>query len=301
VRITPNITMQNSLYNLQSTRNLMDKTNEKIASGLNYNRPSDDPVRANMLVSLADQLRAEEQYASNVEKAAIAINMIDSPLTAMSETLTDIRSLVSIAVGGVSDNLVLENMVDQLTAYREQLADYGNTQVGDNYIFAGTKVTTMPFDRNVQDPPDSAPYYNGNDETISVELDTGVFEEINIPGSQILTGPHVNTLKTLDEFIYVLKNDPTDTASLQALSKDIYTGAQQLYNAQITTGNRIYRLESISKMLDNSKNTMLTVIGNVQNADYVKLAVQMQQQQMAFEATLSTTAKISKMSLLDYL
>jgi flagellar hook-associated protein 3 FlgL len=54
-------------------------------------------------------------------------------------------------------------------------------------------------------------------------------------------------------------------------------------------------------MLYNSNNTIQTVFGDVQNADYAKLAVQLQQQTLALEATLSTTAKVSQMSLLDYL
>jgi len=39
MRITPNITMQNSLYNIQRSRALMDGIQEKIASGKNYSRP----------------------------------------------------------------------------------------------------------------------------------------------------------------------------------------------------------------------------------------------------------------------
>ena len=54
-------------------------------------------------------------------------------------------------------------------------------------------------------------------------------------------------------------------------------------------------------MNESTRNTLQTVYGNVQNADYAKLAVELSQQQLAFEATLSSTARISQVSLLDYL
>jgi flagellar hook-associated protein 3 FlgL len=161
--------------------------------------------------------------------------------------------------------------------------------------------TTKPFERAVQSPPDTAPYYNGNDGTVAVEIDAGVTETTNIPGSQVLTGPDVNILKTLDELIDKLENNPTDITGMQALATQLDDGTQQLYNAQVTNGNRITRIAAMDTMLYNSNNTIQTVFGDVQNADYAKLAVQLQQQTLALEATLSTTAKVSQMSLLDYL
>jgi len=300
MRITPNITMQNSLYNIQRVRNQLDSTNEKIASGNNYNRPSDDPVAARMLVGFNDKIRANEQYANNIDKASISLKLADAPLTAMVTTMSNIRSLATTATSGSIDVNTRQNTISQLTAFREQLADYGNTQIGNQYIFAGTMTTTKPFDRAVQSPPDTAPYYNGNDGTMSVEIDAGVTEQLNTPGSQILTDP-VNILKTLDELIDGLKNNSTDVAGMQALVTKLDDGTQQIYNAQVTNGTRISRLASMDTLLYNSNNTMQTAYGNVQNADYAKLAVELQQQQLAFEATLSTTAKVSQMSLLDYI
>ncbi len=61
------------------------------------------------------------------------------------------------------------------------------------------------------------------------------------------------------------------------------------------------RLDSMTKLNTNNKNTLHNIYGNTQNVDYAKLAVELTQQQTAFEASLSATAKISQMSLLDYL
>jgi len=303
MRITPNITMENSLYNIQLSRSRMDKTNEQIASGKNINRPSDDPVAARQLVGLGDQLQANQQYGSNIAKAATTLQMVDDPLTAIVTTMGNVRSLASTATSGISDDFARQNAISALTAFREQLADYGNTQLGNQYIFAGTKSTTKPFERAVQTvpPPVGFSYYNGNDEVTSVEIDVGVTEKVNIPGSQILTGPDVNILETLDQLIDKLKNNPTDLAGMDALTGKLDDGSQQIANAQVINGTRITRLGSMATLLNNSNNTIQSVIGNVQNPDYAKLGIVLQQQELAFNATLSTTAKISQMSLLDYM
>jgi flagellar hook-associated protein 3 FlgL len=61
------------------------------------------------------------------------------------------------------------------------------------------------------------------------------------------------------------------------------------------------RLDSFTKMNENTRNTLMTVYSNTQSGDYAKLGVELSQQQVAFEASLSATAKLSQLSLLDYL
>ena len=45
----------------------------------------------------------------------------------------------------------------------------------------------------------------------------------------------------------------------------------------------------------------MTVYSSTQNVDYAKLGIELSQQQIAFEASLSATAKLSQLSLLDYM
>lgn len=308
MRITPNITSQNSLYNIQQSRKQLDSIQEKIASEMNYNRPSDDPVAARLLTGIADKLRANTQYASNITKANNWLNMTDTALTSMNKTMDLIKNVTSTISGGSADSTTMTSAISQLTALREQLADLGNTQVDNQYIFAGTNTTVKPFDRTVNSsPPATQPgpldttYYSGNDQVNNVEIDAGATEKMNMPGSSVLTGPDVNVLWSLDSLISTLKNNPTDLSTIQARANELEDGATQIQNAQVTNATSIKRLDIMNTMLTNTKTSLQTVYSNVQNTDYAKLAVELQQQQTAFQATLSATAKISQMSLLDYL
>jgi len=300
MRITPNITMQNSLFNIQRSRSQLDSIQEKIASGRNYNRPSDDPVSARLLVGFGDRLRTNEQYQSNINKANVWLKMTDTALTGIATTMYEVKRLTATITSGTEDPVFRQNTINQLSNLRAQLADIGNTQLEDRYIFAGTATSTKPFDRAVQDPPDPATYL-GNDATNTIEIDTNSIESMNIPGDQVLGSDTngVNILYELDRLIAAI--DANDVAAIKAQATQMELGAQQVQRAQVTNATRISRLDTTSKMLANTKNTLETVIGNIQTADYAKLAVEMTQQQTAFEATLSSTAKISQVSLLDYL
>ena len=300
MRITPNITANNSLYDIQSSRTLLDSIQEKISSGKNFNRVSDDPVSANLLMGINDRFSANEQYKSNISKANIWLDMTATALGGMANTMKDIKSLVATVSSGSNNQNTLNDTAAALTLMRQQLADMGNTQLDDQYLFAGTATDTKPFDPAVGIPP-VATVYSGNDTTNTVQIDVSATENLNIPGSDVL-GPKagkVDVLFELDKLIAAIKVN--DIPGTQAGANQVELAADQIQRAQVTAATRISRLEFMDKMLVNTKNTLETVYSNVQNADYAKLAVQLTQQKTAFEATLSSTAKITQTSLLDYL
>lgn len=301
MRITPNITMQNSLYYIQRSRTLLDGIQEKIASGKNYNRPSDDPVSARLLVSINDKLTAGEQYDNNIKKANIWLNMTNTALKGITDYIYQAKSLATSVTGGTSDVNIRNNALTQIDAIKQQIVDMGNTQHNGIYIFGGGTTATAPF---VMAGP---PYYQGDETELRIELGPGSTETMNLIGSHVLTpdeassSPYgsTNILKTLDDLRTAIQTN--DAAGIQAGVQALYQAGIQLENAQSTVASRILRLDGATKMNENTRNTLQTVYGNVQTVDYAKLAVELTQQQTAFEATLSSTAKISQVSLLDYL
>jgi len=299
MRITPNITSQNSLYNIQLARTLMDKTQEKIASGKNYNRPSDDPVTARLLVNFSDQLQVGEQYASNMTKANIWLNVSETALEGMSATMSEIKKLTSTLTSGTDITAVRQNAVSQLQTFKQQLIDYGNTQLNGTYVFAGTTDNqVVPFTGST---------YSGDDNPLDIQVDNSSTQTMNITGGRLLKGTNVvphqygstDILTEIDNLITAV--NANNIANIQAGAQKMEDGANQINNAITDVGGRLKRIETMQQFNATTKSVIQGVMSNVQNADYAKLAVEMQQQELAFNATLSSTAKISQMSLLDYL
>lgn len=299
MRITPNATAYNALYNIQQGRAKLDSLTEKLASQSNVNRPSDDPVATSIILDANTRLQEAAQYSSNIVKANTFLSMTGTALQGISDTMTLAKQLVATITSGSTDPTILQNAKVQLTTLRDQLVDMGNTQYQGQYIFSGASTGTAPFD--------STAIYNGDTDTVnSVKIGSSATVKMNITGDQVLTGgaSGVNILQTMNDLIDTM--DPsipveTQAANIQAGARNLEKGFDQITNLQTDVASRITQLDSASKMLSITKNTLETIRGNVQDADMYKLGVELTQQQTAFQASLAATAKISNLSLLDYM
>jgi flagellar hook-associated protein 3 FlgL len=305
MRITQNMTADSSVYNLQQGRAKLDKLQELVASGVNINRPSDDPIGTSLMLSIGDQLKAGDQYASNITKATTFLQVSSTALQGMADYMQQAKGLVATLTNGSTDPTARASAVSQLTAIKQQIVDMGNTQLGNQYVFGGA---------NGQKPFDAATAaYSGDENALKVEIGQSSTQQMNLPGNQILTGSSAilpanpantpygttNILSALDNLITAV--GANNVAGIQAGANALNAGADQITNAQTDVASRMMRLDSTSKMIANSKNTMETIVGNTQNVDYAKLAVELTNQQTAFQASLSATAKVSQMSLLNYM
>jgi len=294
MRITPNATAYNALYNIQEGRAKLDSLTEKLASQSNVNRPSDDPIATSVILDANTRLQATAQYSSNITKANTSLNMTSTALQGISDTLTQAKKLVATITSGTTDLTVRQNAVSQLTTLRSQLVDMGNTQYQGQYIFSGALTSTPPFS-------DTTSNYSGDYTVNSVNIDTSATEKINITGDRVLTAgaPGANILQTMDDLIANINSN--NVTGIQAGAKNLETGFDQVTNLQTEVASRLTRLDNTSSMLNITKNTLETIRGNVQDADMYKLGVELTQQQTAFQASLAATAKISNLSLLDYM
>ena len=149
--------------------------------------------------------------------------------------------------------------------------------------------------------------YVGNETALNVQIGQSTTQQMNVPGNQVLTAdtatsqPYgsVNILKAFDDMITAVQAN--NVPNIQAVSQQLEAGADQIRNAQSDVASRLVRLNNSSTMNTNIQNTLQGIVGDTQNVDYAKLGVELTQQQTAFQASLSATAKITQMSLLDYL
>lgn len=360
MRVTQNMTSLNSIYNIQKVRTSMDSLGEKLASGQNTNRPSDDPVAARLLLGIGDQLTEAGQYSSNISKADTWFQMATAAITTMYKSLADVRSKVSTAAGGIASESDRQNAVYYVQMMKKTLIDLGNTDANGVYIFGGTNNQRPPFMEstgnitsgsttiaNIEStagmaagmeisgpgivagtkiasvaagPPASITLdtaatatntgagfsvYGGDSGKLYVEINRGSTEAINAPGNQFLmpSSPSqygsVDILQTMDQLILDLENN--NAAGITAGLEKLDDGARQLISAQTDLQSRQVRFDTAKNMNRTVTDTLKTVLGNTQAVDYAKLGVELQMQQTAFQAALSSTAKISQISLLDYL
>lgn len=303
MRVTANMSADNSIYNIQLGRARLDKLQETISSGQNVNRPSDDPISGRVLLEIGDKLKAIDQYSSNVSKATSWSKFTSTALDGMSNIVNLAKKLAGTINTGSSDPGIRQSAHDQLVDLKKQLVDMANTQYGDQYIFAGADNTAPPF--NYVDNT-----YGGDGTQLSIEIGQNSVQALNVTGDRLLLGTgtspsygSTDILTAFDNLITAVGDSvtPSDVPAISLASKDLEAGAKQLNIASSDLLSRMTRLDNMNTLNGNTKNTLLSISTSVQEVDYAKLGIQLTSQKTAFDASLAATAKVSGLSLLDYL
>ncbi|MDD2366561.1 MAG: flagellar hook-associated protein FlgL [Desulfuromonadaceae bacterium] len=310
MRVTANMSAENSLYNIQLSRRRLDNTQELISSGQNINRPSDDPITSRVLLEVGDKVRALDQYSSNISKASSWLKFTSTALDGLSSIVNLAQKVTGSINSGSSDPNLRQSAHDQLVDLKSQLIDMANTQYGDQYIFGGANNSVIPFKNSNADNPPIDNSFAGDGTQLTIEVAQGSFQALNITGDRVLLGTgsspnygSTNILDTFDNLIAAIGDrlTPSNVTDISTASQALQDGAKQLIIATSDVLSRTTRLDNMSKLNDNNKNTLLSISTGIQEVDYAKLGIQQNNQQIAFEASLSATAKLTKLSLLDYM
>lgn len=308
MRVTTNMTAANSVYNLQQNKIKLDSLQEHISFGQKILSPSEDPIAARQILDLEDKLKAGDQYLGNVNKAKVWLKVTDTALGGISDMIKQARSVAAQIGNGSNDQTIRDTAVSQLTEIKRQLVNLGNTQLGEQFIFSGFNDATAPFTYQAPPVPPAAPApnpaYAGTTDDINVAIDKGASGQLalNITGDKVLTNvgsSGINILNEIDNLIDGINNN--NSTNIKAAALQIDKSANEINSLRSQVAGRQMRLDSTEKMIALNKNTAQTLIENMQNVDMIKAATELNQQKTAFEAALSATAKISQISLLDYL
>ena len=309
MRITDNMIANNSIYNLQQFQTNINQLTLLTTSQQNINQPSDNPGATNTLLNINDSLNAITQYQTNITNATTSLNVANNALTGITSSIEQAQELVDSISNGTIDASTQQSDVRQLQALKQQIVDYGNTQSGNTYVFGGTS-STQPFST-------ANNTYNGNDNPSKIEVTKNTYQNVNISGDSLLTGTgsnpsygSTNILSTIDNLVTTLQNAPTDpttaqqTATATAIQRGataLAAGLSQVQNATYDVTSRLQNLTAMSTMNTNNQTTLQNTVSNIQNVNLDTVGTELSQEQTAYQAALSATAQISKMSLLNYL
>jgi flagellar hook-associated protein 3 FlgL len=112
-------------------------------------------------------------------------------------------------------------------------------------------------------------------------------------------GSPVDILGSIDALIAAISSG--NTSAVNDGVKNMAAASDQITAAQTDVAGRLTRLSNAQTMITNNQNTLETAYGDKQNVDLAKAGVALSQMTTAFNASLSATAKLTQLSLLDYL
>ena len=147
--------------------------------------------------------------------------------------------------------------------------------------------------------------YKGTDDLLKIEVNSGMQIDINVTGGTLLRGgtppasTGVDIIKTIDQLMLDISNG--NQSGVISAASSLTAASTQLQNVISDVGMRKARLDNIQAFQERKGNVLQTLISNLQEVDLAKAATQLTQEKTSFEAALAATAKITPLSLLDFL
>lgn len=296
---------------VQTQQGRLNKIQEKLASGVNIQKTSDDPLNSTRLQQLQEAAADDNQYTRNVNNMLSELNTTDSSISDITQLAQRAREL---AVQAGNDTLTPANLiaisqeVDQLI---NQAVQVGNTKLGQRFLFAGFQGGTQPFTRTGNNvafngspsatvPPYQRPAELAAGVTITQNVDgTALLGSVTTGGAPEAVATGSGLLRTLTAFKLALQQGDKTTvrAQIGALSTDI----DNITTLQADVGARVNRLELVKARLDNRKSVLQKEMSAIQDIDLAKTISDLTYQQTLYQASLKVNADILQTSLLDYI
>ncbi len=307
VRITSYGRVEQAISNLQSQASKSAQWQEQISTGLRLNRASDDPSDySRMLVSKARDQRIDTHLA-NIAESTAELNQGVSMLTEANDILVQAQNLARDGANASTGDEAYEALATTVDGLISRMVDVGNSKFGNRQLFGGTATDTPSFVVSATDAngrPTSITY-QGSDERAKGSISPDQTVDTNYTGNQIFQNSTGNVFQSLID----LRNTLRQTGLTQNQRADqLNTNLASLESArsivQGTIGEQASNLENLEALKNRFGEVRLTLrehTANLENADIAEALVRYQEQQNAFQATLSVSAKLFDTSILDFI
>ena len=299
-RITQESLSRTTLSNIKLNYKKMQEIQEKLSSGKQINRPSDDPSGARKVLGLRAEELQVQQFLDNTETAKEQINYTSNTLESIQEIFTKIKGL-TIQAGndtlGQSDRKIIANELDELL---ESVLQNANTDNNGRYIFSGTETLTSAFTATRDSNGNiSSVSYNGNNEEIKYQIGPDTFIQVNLPGGKLFQDN--KAFSTLVSLRDSLKASTFDSTAFSNLRNTLDTATNALSTEITRFGAKANRLEITTNSLENSQTALKELISYTEDADVASLIMDLKHQENVLQSSLKTGAMVIQPTLLDFL
>lgn len=302
-RITQSMVSGRVLSDLQNVSYNLSKTQEKLSSGRELTKPSDDPYATSKALSLSTDLEATQQYERTVNDATSWANLTETTFSSINDAAQRARTLLVQAgndTNGTTSRSAIADEIDQLI---DSIKGDANAQYGGQYIFAGADTTQAPYVTGGSPPDDT---YKGDSNGVFRQIGPGVSVQINTVGSSILgngvpgDGGLISVLRGISQ--HLRSNTPADADTLRTTDLSSLDAAMNnVTSARAVNGATTNRLSSAADRLSQIEQSTTSLLSDTQDADMAKTMMDFSMQQTVYQSALRAGANIVQASLLDFL
>jgi flagellar hook-associated protein 3 FlgL len=287
MRVSTRMFQDSALRSVRGSLETLARLQDQAATGRRVNTVSDDPAAATKIMRMEAEIRDLAQFKSNGTGAATRLNTEDTVVTSARDLLEQARKL-AISVAGMDptdpERQATAGAIEQL---RRQMVSYGNTRIGGEYIFGGTRTTTPPFQADGT--------YVGDGSVRQTEIDSGVLIPTNHTGDALFS----NALQGLNDLETQLQSG--SQASVETAVTSLSVAENEMTASQSETGSRLQQISSTGDDLAKRMASRLDQRDALRDVDPAEASIKVITAQSALERAYAAIGKVLSTNLLDYL
>lgn len=303
-RITQRLMTEQSLTSMQAGLGRVARTQEQLTTGRVINRPSDSPSGTNSAMQFREQITQNAQYMRNAGDGIARLGTADTVLTSMMDSVRRARDLTlqgaSTGSMGLQAREALAMEVDQL---RDGLLSQANTTHLGMPLFGGTTMGKVAYSKDGAGVVNYEGADPGLGDTSKVFRRIGADDNVRVD----ITGPEVfgaGTAAEPDLFAILASISDklvTDPGALGAEIDNLDAALSRMTTALAEVGSRFNRLEAGMRINRDAELQLQDSLSQVENVDMARAMVDLQMNEVAYQAALGATARVLQPSLLDFL
>jgi flagellar hook-associated protein 3 FlgL len=291
MRITSTMSYLNLLQDINRAQERAQAAQNQVSSGKKVLNPSDDPTAAADIVQLTSEGAEADQYARNVTFAQSKLQVTDGVLDNVQQMVERARTLGQSSLGDLTTSSA---NITELNGLRDQILSAANTTYSGRFIFGGSVTTTPPYVKN----PDSSVSYNGNSADMSVQATRTTTLPTQVAGSDIFSGP-VNIFDVLSNLSTAIQNG--DKTAIDDAVNKLGQFDDNVSTARSKVGGYLNLATDVQSQLSTAHVARASNLSQEQDADLPTAISEMTQSQQTLQAAMAVGARVSQLSILDFL
>jgi flagellar hook-associated protein 3 FlgL len=291
MRVTQRSIGMHSLENLQGNLSRLSKLQEQLSSGKQISRPSDSPTGTVSALRFRGEIRQLQQFTRNADDGLGWLGTIDSTVTNSLDGIRRVRDLTLTGMNtGASGPEAREALAAEVDGLRSSLLAMANTTYLGRPVFGGTTPGSTAYDENGT--------FIGDTNNVVRTVGDNTTLRVDVNGPELFGTGDEQLFSVLASISDNMRNDPG------ALAQDLTrldAAMKNMQNRLSDIGARTSRVEQSRQAADDRGLTIGADLANVESIDLPKTVMDLQMQEVAYQAALGATARVLQPTLMDFL
>jgi flagellar hook-associated protein 3 FlgL len=295
--------MQQSLISqMRNVQTQLNTASEQSTTGIKSTNYAGVADQAYVLTSLSAEISQATSYADLAESIQSRVDVYYDSLSTMTDVLTDMLSDLSAAQSSGTNTVIGLN--DSAQSALDTMATLLNTQYEGRYLYAGSATDTVPVTVDsttygaitVPSSTDTS-YYAGNDDVSSARVADGMTVDYGMTADMDMFEKALRALNIAAN----ASTDPIDSDALSEATSLINSALDGIGEQQTRMSSVHAQLESVIDMHTDFQLTAESMVSDLSEVDIAEAMVRLDTLSVQLEASYSAVAKVSDLSLFDYL